>query len=180
MSDPLRYGLLAEFEDAESLVHAAHDVTERGYRHVDAFAPFPVHHLAEALGFHRSRMSLVVLVGAICGLVGGYGMQYWMAAVDYPLNIGGRPAHSWPAFIPVTFELTILAAALSAVLGMLALNGLPRPHHPLFAIDAFKRANQDGFFLCIESTDPMFDEAKVRDLLRDLHAKEVWDVAADA
>jgi hypothetical protein len=167
------YGVLGEFESAEDLLEAAHATREAGYRRTDAYAPFPVHGLADALGARATRLPLIVLLGGICGGVLGYLMQYFMAAVDYPLNIGGRAPHSWPSFIPVTFELTILGAALSAVLGMLALNGLPRPHHPLFNVPEFSLASQNRFFLCIEATDPMFDVADATDFLSRLGSTHV-------
>ena len=128
------YGLMAEFDSPADLLDAARRAYEEGYRRMDAYTPFPVDGLAEALGFRRTRLPLVVLFGGIAGGLGGYCLQYWISAIDYPLNVGGRPLHSWPAFIPVTFELTILVAALAAVLGMLALNGLPMPYHPVFNV----------------------------------------------
>ncbi|WP_437201416.1 DUF3341 domain-containing protein [Planctomicrobium sp. SH664] len=173
---PKTYGLLAEFNDSESLIHAARTVTEKGYVKVEAYTSFPIEELSNALNFRRSGLPLVVLIGGILGCAGGYFMQYWLSVHEYPLNIGGRPNHSWPAFIPVTFELTILVAALSAVLGMLALNGLPRPHHPLFAIPQFERASTDGYFLGIQAIDPLYDEEATAALLRDLQAKEVIHV----
>ena len=171
-----QYGLLAEFPDTDTLIHAAEVLTEKGYRKVEAYTPFPVEGLAEALNFRKTRLPLVVLIGGLIGCASGYGLQYWVSVIAYPLNIGGRPLHSWPAFIPVTFELTILCAALFAVLGMLALNGLPRPHHPLFAIPQFSRASVDGYFLGIQAIDPMFHEITTAELLRELKAKEVIDV----
>ena len=173
------YGLLAEFADVETLVDAARRVSERGFRRVEAYTPFPVEGLAEALGQRKTRISLVVLIGGIIGCVAGFSLQWWVAVRAYPLNIGGRPLNSWPAFIPITFEVTILVAALFAVLGMLALNGLPRPHHPLFGIDAFARASSDGYFLAVEAADPQYDEIETRRLLLDLNAKEVWIVPHD-
>lgn len=172
------YGLLAEFEEPHQLVAAAERVREEGYVYAQAYTPMPVEGLAEALGFHRTRMPLVVLIGAISGGLIGYVMQYWVAVHAYPLNIGGRPLHSWPSFIPVTFEMIVLIGALSAVLGMLALNGLPRPHHPLFAVPSFARASSDGFFLCIETRDAKFDYAATRQFLQSLGAREVVDVDA--
>jgi hypothetical protein len=159
------YGVLGEFASAEELLEAAHATREAGYQRTDAYAPFPVHGLAAALGARSTRLPLIVLVGGICGGVLGYLLQYFCAAVDYPLNVGGRPPHSWPSFVPVTFELTILGAALSAVLGMLALNGLPQPHHPLFNVPEFSLASQNRFFLCIEATDPLFNVAEATDFL---------------
>ena len=170
------FGILAEFSDADELVAATTRVHEAGYRRIEAYSPMPVEGLAGAIGFHRTRMPLVVLLGGIFGAVGGYAFQYWVSVIAYPVNIGGRPLYSWPAFIPVTFEMTILAAALSAVLGMLAMNGLPRPHHPLFAVPQFDRATRDRFFLCILRTDPLFHERTTRELLETLGAVEVIDV----
>ncbi len=170
------FGILAEFTDAEELVAAAQRVYESGYRRFEAYSPMPVEGLADAIGFRRTRMPLVVLIGGIIGALSGYGLQYWVSAIAYPLNIGGRPLHSWPAFIPVTFEMTVLIAALFAVLGMLAMNGLPRPHHPLFAIREFDRATRDRFFLCILQSDPMFHQQSTRGFMESLGAAEVIDV----
>jgi hypothetical protein len=151
------YGVLGEFDSADKLVEASRLAREAGYRRIDAYSPFPVHGLAEALGARATRLPFIVLIGGIAGGVIGYLLQYYCVVVSYPLNIGGRPPHTWPAFIPITFELTILGAAFAAVLGMLALNGLPRPHHPLFAVPEFSLATHSRFFLCIEARDPRFD-----------------------
>jgi hypothetical protein len=173
---PSIYGLMAEFESPADLLSAAERAYEEGYRRMDAYTPFPVHGLAEALGFHRTRLPLLVFLGGIAGCVGGYGLQYWISAIDYPLNIGGRPLNSWPAFIPVTFELTILLAALAAVLGMLALNRLPMPYHPVFNVPAFELASRNRFFLCIESIDPRFDRGETKQFLESLKPHAVFDV----
>ena len=170
------YGVLAEFNTPDELLAATRRAREAGYQQMDAYTPFPVEGLAEALGFQRTGLPFLVLLGGIVGGVGGYLMQYWMAAIDYPLNVGGRPLHSWPAFIPVTFELTILVAALAAVLGMLALNGLPMPYHPLFNVPRFELATRNGFFLCIEARDPKFDRDETRRFLESVKAREVSDV----
>jgi hypothetical protein len=175
-SRPPIYGLLAQFDDANALVAAAHRTREEGYRRMDAYSPFPIEELAEAIGFRHSRIALVVLVGGIVGALSGYFMQYYAADVSYPMNIGGRPNHSWPMFIPVTFEMTILVAALTAVFGMLALNGLPMPYHPLFNVPSFARVTRDGFFLCIEATDPHFDREATRLFLEGLGPREVNEV----
>jgi hypothetical protein len=173
---PQIYGVLGEFPSAEALIDAAHQVREAGYTRTDAYAPLPIRGLAEALGFQKTRLPWIVLAGGVLGGVGGYLMQYWMMAVDYPMNVGGRPPHSWPSFIPVTFELTILGAALAAVLGMLALNGLPRPHHPLFSVPQFSLASQNRFFICIEANDPQFEVANANEFLRSIGATHVTTV----
>jgi len=173
---PKLYGLVAEFENQDRLVEATRRAHEQGYRRMDAYAPFPVDELAEALGFQRTHISLVVLIGGVIGGVGGYALQYYASVIAYPLNSGGKPLDSWPAFIPVTFETTILGAALFAVVGMLFLNGLPMPYHPLFNVERFSHVTRDGFFLCIEAVDPNFDLEKTRDFLRSLGSREVYDV----
>lgn len=170
------YGILAEFSGPEELVRGAKKVHEEGYRKVEAYSPLPIEGLAEALNYSRTGMPLVILIGGLVGATIGYLFQYWVSVIEYPLNVGGRPLHSWPAFIPVTFEMTILCASLAGVLGMLALNGLPRPHHPLFAVDAFARASRDGFFLCVQSRDPHFSPKETRELLQQAGAVEVFDV----
>lgn len=172
-----QYGLLAEFAEAEALSVAAQRAHAAGYRHLEAYSPFPIEGLAESLGFTRTRLPWVVLIGGIVGCLGGYGLQYWVTVINYPINVGGRPLHSWPAFLPVTFEMTVLCAALAAILGMFALNGLPRPHHPLFGVAHFDRATQDRFFLSIRSTDPLFHVDTTRQFLLELGAEEVIDVA---
>lgn len=170
------YGLLAEFDTPAALLTAAGRVREEGYRRMDAYTPFPVEGLAGALGFRYTRVPLITLIGGILGGLAGYSMQYWISAVNYPINVGGRPLHSWPAFIPVTFELSILGAALAAVLGMLALNGLPMPYHPVFHVPRFALASRDRFFLCIEAVDPKFDGKGTRRLLESLGSRVVSDV----
>lgn len=174
--EPSIYGLMAEFDEPEALVSAAKRVHEQGYRQADAYTPFPVHGLADALGFRGSRVPLVVLIGGVLGGAGGFFMQWFANVIDYPLNIGGRPYNSWPAFIPVTFEMTILGAALAAVLGMFALNGLPQPYHPVFNVSQFQLASRDRFFLCIPTTDPKFDRESTRHFLESLHPLEIVEV----
>ena len=159
------YGLMAEFETAEELLAAAWSVREEGYDHLDAYTPFPVEGLADAIGFSRNRVPIAVLGGGILGGGLAYFMQWYINVIDYPINVGGRPYHSWPAFIPVTFELTILFAAFGALIGMLALNRLPKLYHPVFNAPHFDRASQDRFFLCIEAEDPQFDRERTRQLL---------------
>jgi hypothetical protein len=173
---PVMHGLLAEFVTPEQVLHATRAAYAEGYRRMEAYAPFPVEGLAEALGYHHTRLPLVVLAGGIAGCAGGLLLQYWTSAVDYRINVGGRPLASWPMFVPVTFELTILVAALAAVLGMLAMNGLPQPYHPVFNVPGFALATKDRFFLCIESRDPKFDAVATRRFLEGLEAREVSDV----
>ena len=171
------YGYMAEFSDVTSLVAAARRATADGYRKVDAFTPFPVHELFDALDAHDKRLPLIVLLAGIVGACAGFGLCYWVSVVAYPLNIGGRPFNSWPSFIPVTFEVTILVAAFSCVITMLALNGLPMPYHPVFNVPRFAaHASQDGFFLAVEAGDPKFDRVKTRALLKDLGAKEINEI----
>ena len=170
-----RYGLLAEFSTPEELMHAAEEAYDAGFRKMDGYAPFPVDGLAEALG-KKNRLPLLVLIGGIIGGVGAYFMQWYANAVSYPLNIGGRPIHSWPSFIPVTFELTVLCAGLTAFFASFALNGLPRPHHPLFGVPEFDRASQDRFFLCIEARDRKFHPKGTRTFLQSLNPLSITEV----
>ena len=170
------YGLIAEFDNAESLLAAAHRAFAEGFRKMDAYSPFPVEGLAEALGFHRTRVPLIILTGGILGCLGGFFLQYWLAVIDYPINVGGRPLNSWPSFIPVTFELTILIAALSAFFGVLALNGLPMPYHPVFNVERFELASRNRFFLLIEAADPRFDSAGTRRFLENIGSHGVYEV----
>jgi hypothetical protein len=174
---PPIFGLMAEFDNPEDLLVAAQRAHDEGYRRMDAYSPFPVEGLADAIGFRRSGLPLVVLIGGILGGLGGYLMQYYISVIDYPLNVGGRPLHSAPAFIPVTFELTILVAALAAVLGLLALNGLPMPYHPVFNVPRFEMASRNLFFLCIEAADPQFDRQDTRRFLESLQPLGVSEVA---
>jgi len=174
---PLLYGLLAEFDDPNALVAATHRAYHEGYRRMDAYSPFPIEELHHALGAPHTRLPLIVLLGGLFGCAGGYLLDYWVSAIAYPINVGGRPLHSWPAFIPVTFECTILAAALAAVLGMLALNGLPMPYHPIFNAPQFERASRNHFFLCIEARDAKFDLEATRTFLETLNPLEVVTVA---
>lgn len=191
------YGIIAEFSDAEQILHAAERAKEEGYRIMDAYTPFPVHGLDEALDFHDWRVPWFIFLAGIVGATAGYSLQLSTATpllepllkkmipitgdvvvrnMPYPMNVGGRPFHSWPSFIPVTFELTILFAALTAFLGTLLLNGLPRPHHPVFNAKNFDRASQDKFFLCIEASDPKFNVETTAAFLRSLGADEVSEV----
>ena len=173
---PATYGLLAEFDSPTALVSAAKRAYEAGYRRMDTFSPYPVEEAWEAIGHHDRRLSLIVLGGGITGLLTGLGLQEWVHQVAYPINIAGKPLNSWPQFVPVIFELTILFAALSAVIGMIVLNGLPQPYHPVFNVPRFEHASRDKFFLVIESTDPKFDRAKTLDFLKTLDASEINEV----
>jgi hypothetical protein len=171
---------MGEFSTPQELIQAVEKVREAGYRRVNAYSPFPVEGLSEALGLKRNMVPFITLLGGLAGGIGGFGLQYWAAAITYPMNIGGRPLNSWPAFIPVTFELTVLGAALSAVFGMLALNGLPRPHHPLFNVHRFvKHATSDRFFLCIEARDPKFHLKESAHFLKGLNASHINEVEDD-
>jgi len=173
------YGMLAEFADDVALVRAADAAHRAGFTAMDAYSPIPVEGLYEALGRKRSKLPWMVLGAGITGGSLGYLLQYWISAVNYPLNVGGRPYHSIPSFIPVTFEMTILLSALTAVFGMLLLNGLPRPHHPIFNAPSFAGASTDKYFLCIEATDPRFDAESVRTFLAGLGAVDIQEVAND-
>ena len=170
------YGMMAEFDNAEDLVAAVHRVREAGYTKIDAFTPFPVEGLAEAVGFSASRVPLITFIGGLIGCFGGFFLQYYPNVIGYPLNIGGRPENSWPAFIPITFELTILCAALATVFGMLALNGLPTPYHPVFNVARFQLASRNRFFLCIKGRDAKFEVEAAKRFLTGLKAVSVSEI----
>ena len=170
------YGLMAEFEDVNTLTEAATRAYAAGYRKMDAYSPFPIEPVWEAMHVHDRPVSFFVLCGGILGMFAGFGLCYWVSTIAYPLNIGGRPFNSWPSFIPVTFELTILFASFAAVISMLALNGLPMPYHPVFNVPSFARASQDRFFLAIEAADPKFDRGKTFEFLTSLGPKEINEV----
>lgn len=176
MSEDWVYGLAAEFETPEELMHAAAEAYGKGYREMDGYTPFPIEGLAKALG-KSNRMPLFVLLGGILGGCSAYFMEWFANVISYPLNVGGRPYHSWPSFIPITFELTVLGAALTAFFFSLGLSGLPKPYHPMFNLPEFERASQDRFFLCIETADPRFDGEKTRSFLQSLHPLMVKEVA---
>jgi len=171
------YGLMAEFDDPGALVAGTKRAHESGYRCMDAYSPMPIEELHEAMGSPHGRLPLIVLIGGLIGGVGGYTLEWWVSTIAYPINVGGRPLHSWPMFIPVTFECTILVAALFAVFGMLALNGLPQPYLPVFNVPRFALASRNRFFLCIEARDPKFNLEQTRAFLDSLGAKEVTSVA---
>ena len=172
------YGLLAEFDDPTALVQAVRATRSAGYRKVDAFTPFPIEEVIESLDVHEKRLPMLVLLGGILGGIAGFALCYWTSVIDYPINVGGRPLNSWPSFIPVTFETTVLGAALSAVLSMLVLNGLPMPHHPLFAVPRFALSTNDRFFLCIRASDRLFDRDDTRRFLERLVPRSVSEVDA--
>ncbi|MBV9577341.1 MAG: DUF3341 domain-containing protein [Chloroflexi bacterium] len=175
---PRLYGVLAEFDTPEQLVHATRGAYLAGYRAMDAYAPFPVEGLSDALGFRPKAVPLIGLFGGMFGAVLGYGMQFFIHTISLPMDVGGRPLNSWPSFIPVTFEMGVLFSALSLLFGLLILNGHPEPYHPVFNVEAFARASRDRFFLCIEARDPRFDADGTRQLLGELAAREVSDVMA--
>ena len=175
MEDKL-YGLMAEFDNPTELVDAARQVRDAGYTATDAFSPFPLHEIDEALGIKRSILPYLIFVGGVTGLLSGLGLTYFVHVIDYPIIVGGRPHFSLAAFIPPMFELTILLSAFTAVFGMLFLNGLPRPYHPVFNVPRFALATREKFFLVIETADPNFDYEKTRNFLQGLHAQEVFDV----
>jgi Protein of unknown function (DUF3341) len=170
------YGLMAEFETPTEVLVAAKKTFAEGYRNIDAYSPQPVHGLAEAIGFRKNRVALVCLVGGLLGLATGLALQEWINLSAYPLNIGGRPLNSWPSFIIVCFELTILFGGLSACIGMFAMNGLPMPYHPVFNVSEFASASRDRFFLCIESVDPKFDMVTTRSFLESLAPASIAEV----
>ncbi len=176
MNEEGLFGLSAEFETHEELVRASEEAYAHGFRQMDAYAPFPVEGLAEALG-KKNRMPLLILCGGILGGTSAYFMQWFANVVSYPINIGGRPLHSWPAFVPITFEVTVLGAALTAFFFSLGLSGLPKPYHPMFNLPAFERASQDRFFLCIEADDPKFDSTSTREFLQRLHPLQIAEVS---
>lgn len=170
------YGLMAEFRTGEALLEAARRAREDGYREVEAYAPYPVEGIAEAVGFRRNRVPLMALLGGLAGGIGGYFMQWYAAVIDYSINVGGRPLHSWPSFIVPTFELSILGAALAAVFGMLALNGLPQLRHPVFNAPDFEQVTRNRFFLCLPARDPHYDGQRSREFLLGLRPMSVSEV----
>lgn len=170
------FGVMAEFETPDEVLAAAHAAHAAGYRQMDAYSPFPIHGLAEAIGFRKNYMATIVFIGGLLGFLTAYGLQWYTSVIDYPIIVAGKPYHSWPSFVPITFELTVLGAASAAVFGMLGINGLPRPHHPVFNVPGFARASKDRFFLCIQSDDPKFDPAETRRFLESLNPCEVSDV----
>jgi hypothetical protein len=172
------YGVMAEFDNPTDLVNATRTVCEQGYKKLDTYTPFPIEELNDILHLHKNKLSLIVLCGGILGGLTGFLLQYFVTVIYFPINVAGRPLNSWPSYIIITFELTILLGCLSATIGMLALCGLPMPYHPVFNVPRFSAASRDRFFLCIEATDPLFDVEKTSGLVQSLEAKEVSEVAS--
>src|SRR6267143_2994463 len=173
---PTLYGIMGEFNNPTDLVAAARRTYEAGYRRINGYSPYPIEELSEAIGFTHTSLPLIVFIGGVVGGLAGFFMQYWMEVINYPLNVGGKPYNSWPAFIPITFECTILCAAFAAVFGMLALNKLPQPYHPVFNAPNFDLATRDSFFLVIEASDRKFEHDAVVEFMRGLAPKNVLDV----
>ena len=170
------YGVMAEFESPTALVNATRAVHDQGYKRVDAYTPFPIEELSDILHLHKNKLPLIVLIGGILGGLTGYLLQYFVTVIYFPINIGGRPLHSWPSYIIITFELTILFAAAGAVFGMLAMNGLPTPYHPVFNVPRFALASRDRFFLCIKASDRSFDLQATRKFMQTLNPHEVSEI----
>ena len=174
---PEIHGIMAEFSTAEELIDAVKAANDAGYHKMDAYSPVPLEELHDLLHIHDNRVSLFTLIGGLCGCCGGFGLLSWTSSLAYPLNIGGRPLISVPMFIPITFECTVLIAGLTAAIGMILLNGLPMPYHPVFNVDRFANASRNKFFLCIEADDPHFDRQAVANFLQTLEPDEVAEVA---
>jgi hypothetical protein len=170
------YGLMAEFDTPEQLLRAAESARDEGYREMDAYTPMPIEGLSEAIGFRSNLVQRIVFVAGVCGATGGFTLCWWMSVIAYPHNVAGRPLNSWPAYVPITFEGMVLIACLSAVIGMLALNGLPQPYHPVFNVKEFERASRDKFFLCIEAKDPKFDFEATWEFLEGMKGRGVMEV----
>jgi len=175
-STPKLYGLLAEFDSASAIVDAARSARAAGYVKVDAYTPFPIHELDDALRLPRTKLPWLVFAGGLTGMLAGFALQYWASAIEYPMNVGGRPYASWPAFVVPAYETTILFASITAVVGMIWLNGLPRPYHPIFNAPNFSNASADRFFLSIEAVDPRFELGATRQFLQGLKPVGVSDV----
>ena len=176
LEPPALFALMAEFDTAEQLLRATRRAAADGYRRLEAYSPFPVEGLSDALGFHSQAIPLIGLCGGIAGAATGFAMQFVIHVAWLPINVGGRPLDSWPSFVPVTFEMAVLFAALSMLAGLLIMNRLPQPYHPVFNVAAFARASRDRFFLSVEVDDPRFDLERTRALLVACGAREVADV----
>ena len=170
------HGVMAEFETADQLVHATEQAAARGYRDMDGYSPYPIGEVADALGFPRSEIGAIMFMGGLVGATFGFLMQYYLNGIEYPLNVTGKPYFSWPQFAPITWELLVLTASLTGVIGLFALCGLPQPYHPVFNVPEFARASRDRFFLCIEATDPQFEAGPVRDFLATLNPLSISEV----
>jgi hypothetical protein len=177
-AQPELRGLIAEFENEEAIVEATQKTVDAGYHHIETYTPYPLDELLDIQHLHKNKVALVILIGGLTGCAVGFFMQYFASVIHYPLNVGGRPFNSWPAFIPVMFECTVLFAAFAAFVGMMVMNKLPRPNHPLFDIERFQFATQDRFFLCIEAEDPYFEKDATRQFLEELNPHEVNEVEA--
>jgi Protein of unknown function (DUF3341) len=177
MTDAGLHGIVAEFETPDGLVSACRKAHGAGYRLMDAYTPFPMEEVADAIGFKKTQVPLLTLIGGILGGLSGFLLQYWVHVLAYPINVAGRPLNSWPSFIIITFEMTILFAGITAVVGMLALNGLPQPYHPIFNHPRFTAASRDRFFLCIEAADPKFELDETTRFLQATDAIDVAEVA---
>lgn len=173
------YGVIAEFDSADDLLHAAKQAYSEGYRKMDAFTPFPVHGLAEAMGPDDNRIKWLIFLGGLVGVSAGIGLEYWASVHAYPHNVGGKPLWSWPLFVPPAYECMILFASAAAFFGMFALNGLPRPHHPVFSAKRFELASQNKFFMVIESVDPKFDREGTAKFLSTLNPAQISEVDHD-
>ncbi|HEY7333818.1 MAG TPA: DUF3341 domain-containing protein [Bryobacteraceae bacterium] len=169
------YGILAEFEGPTELLHAAEELRAHHYSNIEAYTPYPIHELQEALP-RRNPLPAIVFAAGLLGAATAWLMETYIAIWDFPINVGGRPLYSWPSFIVIMFELTVLFAAIAAFAGTLSLASLPRPYHPVFSVDRFKAATRDGFFLCVEARDPLFDPRRTMDALEDLDAVGVWEL----
>lgn len=177
-AQPELRGLVAEFENEEAIVEATQKTVDAGYHHIETYTPYPLDELLDIQHLHKNKVALVILIGGLTGCAVGFYMQYFASVIHYPINVGGRPLNSWPAFIPVMFECTVLFASFAALIGMMVMNKLPRPNHPLFDIERFRYATQDRFFLCIEAEDPYFERDATRKFLEDLKPHEVNEVEA--
>ena len=172
------HGVMAEFDTAQAVVEAARKTMRQGFSRVEAYTPIPIEELNDIIHKKRTVLPKLVLTGGLTGMATGFVLQYWASVIEYPMNVGGRPYATWPAFVVPSYELTILFSSLAAAIGMFALNGLPQPYHPVFNVERFSMASSDKFFLVIESADPRFDHAGTTRFLQDLGAKGVYDVAA--
>ena len=176
--NPGLYGMAAEFESADELLNAARELHANHYRKMECYSPYAIEELDEIIE-SPNRLPLIVLIGGLLGSAIAWSMETYIAIWDFPINVGGRPLYSWPSFIVILFELTVLVASIFAFSGSIILWKFPRPHHPLFAIERFKSVTQDGFFVCVEAVDPLFDQQRTRELLEAMHPVEVWEVEDD-